>query len=284
MPSGESLQVALERTAHFAVGAHQDDLEIMAVAGIIAGYSSSSSAFSGVVATSGSGSVRTAEYASVSDEEMRAIRRQEQRRAAELGRYAAIVQLDHSSARVRASSTRAGLIADLRQILSLVRPEVVYTHSLFDAHATHRGVALAVIDVLRELPEPSRPRAVLGCEVWQDLDWLPHEYRVVMDVSAHEELQQALLEVFQSQIAGGKRYDLAALGRRRAHATFQHSHSVDDATGLVYAMDLRPLVEDRALDCAEYISLLCDRHRVISVERLRPLLHEHTKTHEPTSR
>jgi len=39
-----------------------------------------------------------------------------------------------------------------------------------------------------------------------------------------ENLQFALLGVFESQIAGGKRYDLALMGRRRANATYFESH------------------------------------------------------------
>ena len=41
-----------------------------------------------------------------------------------------------------------------------------------------------------------------------------------MPVDRHENLHAALMGVFDSQIAGGKRYDLATAGRRRAHATY----------------------------------------------------------------
>ena len=40
------------------------------------------------------------------------------------------------------------------------------------------------------------------------------------------------------QIAGGKRYDLASMGRRRANATYWGSHGVDETTGLSYGMDM----------------------------------------------
>ena len=65
-----------------------------------------------------------------------------------------------------------------------------------------------------------------------------------MNVSDHENLQFALLGVFDSQIAGGKRYDLASMGRRRANATYFESHGVDATTGLSYAMDMTPLMND----------------------------------------
>jgi hypothetical protein len=57
---------------------------------------------------------------------------------------------------------------------------------------------------------------VLGCEVWRDLDWLLDSDKVALDSSAKPELAAALLKVFDSQISGGKRYDLATLGRRAA--------------------------------------------------------------------
>ena len=89
-----------------------------------------------------------------------------------------------------------------------------------------------MIAAIRRCPPAERPEKLYGCEVWRDLDWLTDEDKVVFDVSAHENLQAALLGVFDSQICGGKRYDLATLGRRRAHATYFASHGTDDATGL----------------------------------------------------
>ena len=65
-----------------------------------------------------------------------------------------------------------------------------------------------------------------------------------MDVSGHDNLAAALNGVFDSQIAGGKRYDLATLGRRAANATFFESHATDKATQLIFGMDLTPLVAD----------------------------------------
>jgi len=182
------------------------------------------------------------------------------------------VQWDYPSVEIKHPEHREALREDLRRLFARVHPQVVYTHSLFDAHATHRAVALAVIEVLRELDQTEQPAAVLGCEVWQDLDWLPEPARVSMDVSREPELQERLLGVFESQIAGGKRYDLAALGRRRAHATFGQSHQVDAATGVIYALDLLPLVQNPLLSFTEYLSLLCDQHRERSVAQLISLL------------
>ena len=58
--------------------------------------------------------------------------------------------------------------------------------------------------------------------------------------------------VFDSQIAGGKRYDIASMGRRRANATYFESHGVDATTGLSYAMDMTPLMNDAGKNPAEF--------------------------------
>src|SRR5581483_8254747 len=120
------------------------------------------------------------------------------------------------------------------------------------------GVVVSVIRALRELPLAKRPKKVWGCEVWRDLDWLPDAQKVVMDVSGHEHLAAALNGIFDSQIAGGKRYDLATMGRRAANATFFDSHATDKATQLIFGMDLTPLVADESLDIADYACSLID--------------------------
>ncbi len=108
---------------------------------------------------------------------------------------------------------------------------MVYTHNLADRHGTHVALALATIEACRALPEAERPTRLLGGEVWRDLDWLADEDKVAEDAAGHENLAAALVAFFDSQIAGGKRYDLAVIGRRRAHATYHDSHHVDADLG-----------------------------------------------------
>ena len=83
---------------------------------------------------------------------------------------------------------------------------------------------------------------------------MPDAEKVVFDVSARSNLQAALNGVYDSQIAGGKRYDLAAMGRRRANATFLDSHEADKTELAALAMDLTPLIADDTLDVIEYVS------------------------------
>ena len=79
------------------------------------------------------------------------------------------------------------------------------------------------------------------------------EDKVAFDLTKHENLQAALLGVFDSQICGGKRYDLASMGRRRANATYFASHGVDLTLGLSYGMDLTPLIIDTNKNINEYV-------------------------------
>jgi hypothetical protein len=115
------------------------------------------------------------------------------------------------------------------------------------------AVALRVIQALREAPPEARPTSVYGCEVWRDLDWLVDDDKVVLDVGGRDNLAAALVGVFDSQIAGGKRYDLATLGRRRAHATYHASHGTDETEGITFAMDLTPLVRDPTIDVHRFV-------------------------------
>ena len=200
LPVGE----ALPRTTHLGIGAHQDDLEFMALHGILECYQSPDRWFGGITCTDGAGSARTGPYSDYSNEQMKAVRIEEQKAAATLGEFGFVAQLGHPPA--------------------------------------HIGVLLATIAAIHELPRDTRPKKLFGCEVWRALDWLPDSEKTVHDVSAHPDLATSLNRVFDSQIAGGKRYDLAVEGRRLANATFFDAHSVDEADRVQYATDLSSLI------------------------------------------
>lgn len=244
VPSGGLPAAALASLTHLCVAAHQDDIEIMAHAGICDCLDAPDQlAFGGVVVTNGAGSPRNGPYAVLSDEQMQDVRRDEQRRAADLGHYHLQLQLAHSSNDVK-QPRNLGVAADLDAIFGGCRPQVVYLHNPADKHDTHVAVLLRCIEALRRLPPERRPRRVLGCEVWRDLDWLPDTEKVALDSGRRPELAAELLRVFDSQITGGKRYDLATLGRRSANATFHTSHATDRLIGITWAMDLTPLILD----------------------------------------
>ncbi|MFA7172937.1 MAG: PIG-L family deacetylase [Kiritimatiellia bacterium] len=251
---------ALSRTTHLGVGAHQDDLEFMAMHGILTCFGVQDQWFSGVTVTDGAGSSRSGIYATYTDEEMCAVRCAEQRNAAILGQYGAQLQLDYPSSAVKGED-QSEVVEDLYNILIAARPQVVYTHNPADKHATHVGVCRALIKALRRLEPSQRPRQVLGCEIWRDLDWLPDSIKVVLDVSERTNISAALSGIFDSQITGGKRYDLAVAGRRKAHATFFESHNVDQSDALSFAMDMTPLVDDDSLSIADFVSDLIEQFK-----------------------
>jgi LmbE family N-acetylglucosaminyl deacetylase len=254
-PDGAAASEALFRTTHLGVGAHADDLEIMAIHGILACHQASDRSFTGVVVTDGVGGGRA--DGTLDDAALRDTRRAEQKRAAELGRYGAVVFLDHASSAVKDPANER-VRDDLCTLLRATRPDVVYTHALADSHDTHVAVALRLIDACRRLAPEERPARVLGCEVWRDLDWLDDADKVELALDGNTELQAALIGSFTSQLGAGKRYDLAALGRRRAHAVFSDARGADRHEGVVWAMDLTPLAHGSA-EPVEHVRVLLQR-------------------------
>jgi LmbE family N-acetylglucosaminyl deacetylase len=252
VPDGLDTESALARTTHLAIAAHQDDIEIMAYHGIAECFGRQDRWFTGVVVTNGSGSPRTGIYGDYTDEEMQKVRLVEQRKAAYVGEYACQIQLGFPSAQVK-DPNEAAVVNDLEAILRAARPRIVYLHNLADKHDTHIAVALRSIAALRAARVEATPEKVYGCEVWRDLDWLPDECKQVLPVSARPNVAAALVGVFDSQVSGGKRYDLATAGRRLAHATYYTSHGTDVETALTFAMDLTPLIHNPALSPADYI-------------------------------
>ena len=252
IPDGKPAADALARVTHLGIGAHQDDLEFMAFHGILTCFGQEDKWFGGVTCTSGTGSSRTGSYAALNNTEMATIRRQEQNKAAVLGRFGAMIQLDYDSDAVKRPSS-LDLKNDLKAILSATQPQVVYTHNPADKHDTHIGIVVAALQAMRELPREQRPKQVIGCEVWRDLDWLLDCEKVVMDVSGHDDLAAELNGVFASQIGGGKRYDLATLGRRAANATFFNSHATDHSTQVIFGIDLTPIVADESKDILDFV-------------------------------
>lgn len=251
IPDGQPEAEALPRITHLGIGAHQDDLEFMAFHGIVECFHAREKWFGGVTCTNGAGSSRIGPYAGYSDEEMVNVRRDEQNEAAIVGHYGAMIQLGYPSRQIKDPKDQAP-VQDLALILSLARPDVVYTHNPADKHEAHLGVAVKTVEAIRMLPMADRPKKVYGCEVWRNLDWLNDAEKVLHDVTGHDNLAGALNGIFDSQIAGGKRYDRATIGRRYANATFFESHATDTTDQLSFAIDLTPLAQDDGLDLVEF--------------------------------
>ena len=67
--------------------------------------------------------------------------------------------------------------------------------------------------------------------------------RQLFDCSGNIGLAERLLRAFDSQVAGGKQYDRAAVGRWYANATFLESHETDGSPAISYGIDLTPLLD-----------------------------------------
>ena len=259
IPDGTEEKKAIARTTHLAISAHQDDIEFMAYAPIAECFGKADKWFSGIVVTDGAGSPRSGLYADYTDEEMKEVRITEQKKAAAVGEYSFQMLLGHPSKEVK-DPKNTDIIKELAEIIRSAKPKYLYTHNLADKHETHVATALKVIAALRTLKAEERPEKVYGCEVWRDLDWMNDEEKVYMGCGAHPNLMRCLSAVFDSQIAGGKRYDLASEGRRLANATFSASHACDTYSALNYAMDLTLLMDERT-DIAEYITGYIERFK-----------------------
>ena len=248
---------SLVGTTDLCIAAHQDDVEIMAYAPIADCYGKHS--FCAVIVTDGAGSPRTGEFAGYTDEEMKEVRKKEQEEAAMIGGYRAVIQLGYPSAAVKdAANTDA--VEDLVALLKTVHPKRLYTHNPADKHPTHVAVALRVIEAVRRLTGEYRPEVFVGLEVWRGLDWMCDADKVRLDTGAYPDLARKLLTVHRSQVAGGKRYDEAAIGRRAANATFFASHKTDGTSSMNFGMDLFPLVEGD-LSPAEYVGSFIERFK-----------------------
>ncbi|MCL2508624.1 MAG: PIG-L family deacetylase [Oscillospiraceae bacterium] len=259
IPDQADLAEALPRTTALCIAAHQDDIEIMAYAPIIECFGKTDKWFTGVTVTDGAGSPRSGVYENYTDENMKVVRAQEQKMAAEIGRYSAQFLLAYKSSEVKAPRNET-LIDELREIILACSPKTLYTHNLADKHDTHVAVALNVIRALKGVPKEKRPEKVVSLEVWRSLDWLRDEDKLVLDTSAHPNVSAAILGVYDSQITGGKRYDLATVGRRLANATFFASHDVDEAESVTYGLDITELI-DGDVDPCDFIGGYIDEFR-----------------------
>jgi LmbE family N-acetylglucosaminyl deacetylase len=271
VPDSKTEAEALKRTTHMSIGAHPDDIEIMAYDGIVKCFNQKDKWFFGVVVTDGAGSARTGVYEDYTDAEMIKIRRKEQEKAAILGDYSGIAMLDYPSKETKSKDNET-IVEEIKELILEANPEVIYTHNLADKHDTHIGVVTKVIKAIRQIEPAKRPKKLYGCEVWRNLDWLLEEDKILFDTSAHPNLASALVEIFDSQIVGGKRYDLGAIGRRRANATYTESHSIDEAEQMIYGMDLTPLIENDELDVVEFATAFVERLKNDVQERVMKMV------------
>lgn len=270
VPDGIEPEVALARTTHMAIVAHQDDAEIIAHNIISQCFDNPFKWFTCVIIADGAGSTRKGKYSGIAAAELVSIRNKEQKEAARVGDYGALVLMGYPSSIVK-NPNQIGVTDELTNILKWAKPDYIYTHNPFDVHDTHVAVLLRTLDSIRRLSDEYMPEEVYGCEVWRSLDWLLPEDRIPIDVSLRPELAKSLLAIFESQIGSGKRYDLAVLGRRHANATFDNAVNPDATDALTYAIDLKPLIDNPGLDVGVFVKRFIDRFKDDVIERIEKL-------------
>ena len=250
IPDGAGVSEEFERTTALCIAAHQDDCEIMAYSPISQCFGMKDKWFAAVILTDGSGAPRSGKYEDYTNEQIHADRSAEQLKAAQIGRYSFAAQLEYSSESVRNTKDALG---DIAALIERCAPEEVYTHNLADKHETHLAVCLRVIEAIRGLPQDKRPKKLYGLEVWRSLDWLCDSDKIIMDTSAKPRLARALIAAYATQCTPKKRFDLAALGRRLANATFYAPRECDETASSSFGMDMTALMLDDSLSPYAYI-------------------------------
>ena len=271
VPDNKPLEEAIKRTTHMAILAHHDDIEIGAIDGVLQTFQKPDKWFFGVVVTDGSGSSRGGNYSHYTNEEMMVVRNLEQKKAAYLGEYGLQAFINSPSKQTKDPQDTI-VVEEIRKMILDAQPEVLYTHNLADKHDTHIGVVTKTIKALRLLPKDKRPKKLYAVEVWRDLDWLNDDEKVKFNVGGRPNLTNSLVEVFDSQIDGAKRYDLAAIGRRLANATFATAHALDQSDQVINGMDLTPLIEDDSIDMVTFILDAINRFRLDVEQKIRKIL------------
>ncbi|MBQ0125744.1 MAG: PIG-L family deacetylase [Clostridiales bacterium] len=260
IPGKLSEDEALKRTTHLTIAAHEDDIELMSLAVIGECYADKDKFFSGAVVTDGASSPRNGKFAGVTNEEMVVLREEEQKKAAKIGKYSALALLGYSSGDVK-TGKRAEVEGDIEKLLTMCSPEKVFTHNPADAHETHVATFCRTVGAIRALPADKRPSELWGCEVWRSLDWLPSEYKSIVDSENGVGISKQILDVFKSQIAGGKDYRLAFVGRQKENATFTESHACDEHKYASLMLDMTSLIKDDGIDVAEYIGEIIEKFK-----------------------
>jgi len=260
VPDGLDAQQALKRTTVMSIVAHQDDGEIMAYQAIADCFQNDAAWFTCVVLTEGGGSPRSGKYEHYTNDQISIKRSQEQRDAAVVGEYSAVLQLAYASEDVR-DKKNGHIEEELASILDISQPSVVYTHNPFDRHSTHVKTLFRTLNAIRMLPIERRPRRFYGMEVWRSLDWLSQDCRMVFDTSKNPSIAQGVITAFESQCTEKKRFDLAIQGRRMANSTFSEPRDINHIDTCNIGMNLTPLIVDDDLDVLRFAMEHVDKFR-----------------------
>ena len=220
--------------------AHPNDCEIMAIDGIQRGYRASKYTFACVVTTDGADAERNGRFAKATDKRMIAVSMQEQKRAANIGRYHAVYFMNYSAEEAR-DQENEDIVNEYVEIVKELKPRIIYTHSLLDRNPTHVAVAVKVINALRTMKKGDQPKVLYGCESERDLDWVIPSKIVTFNVSKNLRLQRQLISAHKSSIMS-RDYINAAIGRRLVNAVFNKDEKRKTAKMTAKAINMTTLL------------------------------------------
>lgn len=237
IPDNKKLETALKRVKHWAIVAHQDDAEI------ISGHLlyKKRKDFGVIVLTNGAGSLRSKKTKRLSESKIIEIRNKEQEKAALLGGYSIVIQMNLPSGIVKGKRSRRVALGELKSYLLGSKAESIVTHSPFDRHETHRSVVGVLIDLFSSIEMRRYPRSILGVEVWGNLDWLPEDEKIYLPIK-NPKFVCKLLSSYRSQNETGKLFHLGTVARMAANATFSESIEGSEGGHFLLAHDLVPFI------------------------------------------
>ncbi len=173
-------------------------------------------------------------------------------RAATVAGFTGVHFADFSSDVLKDPTCRKPTLV-VKQVVAQCRSRVLWTHSPFDQHESHRFTFERVVAALLELPLKLRPGLLLGGEVWGALDWVDDRYKLSLDISDRSAHARRILQQYKSQI-GAHHYDEGAEGRWKSNGAFRDPHEVQKSLATVYAIDLTPLIDEDPMSIDEFVS------------------------------
>lgn len=242
-----SLEEALAKTTHLLIVAHPDDDALIGGHALLQCHANDRNHMTVVVVEDGGGKDRDS-----------AVRRKEQIKAANTGKYACVIQLGFPADDVRGMENgrerAAGKIRSALHTIMNASPNMknLYLHSLFDAHEVHLATALLALQAVRMQPQKRRPRECYGVEVSSGLGWVPPPFMKVLPMHRDTvHLVKKILKCYPSELYR-RDYIGGFTGRTVSRTVFnrvtQAEHRTDPTLGQytgnpeLYALNYSPIV------------------------------------------
>ena len=291
----KALENALTHATDIAVGAHPDDVEIMA-GGILLNDQKigAPTKWLSVIVTNGaaSNSVLVGDTSTKTPQERTAMRQHEQREAARLTNTPVIQYKYHSAVTngFMGAAKKEEATAALETLFAAT-PNVarIYGHNPLDKHDTHLGVLACMVGALRRTAKDNPHLTnVYGMEVWGGLSGVEPEltlFPITDEVSKAGE--ETVLEklgrvigVYVSQIEGQARdYAKTTIARLIGHGGYVTNPFLSQPPeGMMLGLDMTELVQNQDLTLGQYAKVVLEKAALQKIAQLE----EHDIPKAPT--